>query len=347
MKVAITILYVVVAILYVALASFANVCLIGRDDRNLEIAALLRRSTRESRKDSRTKRRAHTSNSNSNNSSMPSITNLHAQIGEPPSSPTSIRSSSRSCSSSRANSDDDECEGYDAAYSSPSGASSYLDVRSMIGEDVRCWFFILVIVSSCVQAIMWCILLLRGNEHEMQLRGDRNIQDEIVAPGILLFYVTFTSLLLILIHLVEKEVGQVELSGGDVTVTWRVSVTSILCLIALIIPCFILAATNVWDDALEVYSNVVEFALCLAYAVAAVVLPRRVESFGQGLQSVARKIRYVCLVVSVSMIVRGIPLLPPVQTSMGALGDYALPILESTTMIPVLLSLLLLHQPSK
>lgn len=351
MNPALIIINALVFCLYVGLASFANVCLLGRDDRNIELARLSLRARDEDfgLRDSRRKRRQMSTAVSSSSASMP---NLFATPLPVPDSPASSRSSRNSsfavssgtngdCRMDRATEDDEP-------HGSSCDLSDVCSNHSLVWSDVRCWFFILVIVSSCMQAVVGLIIVLQSRQQELQLEGRRGTQDLTVSPAILSVYITFTSLLLILVHLVEKEVGHVDLtSTGTSTVSIRSVIIAIGLLVGLLVPCIVVVALNKWDDALEVYSTCVEFVLCACYAVASSMLPRRVLSFGQGLQAVATKIRNVCLAVALCMLLRGVLILPVVQTKMGALGDYALPILEATTTLPVLLSLFLLHQPTK
>jgi hypothetical protein len=216
--------------------------------------------------------------------------------------------------------------------------------RSTVGStDLRCWFSVLVVMSSWTEGIVGLVLLM-SDQNDLRLSGERGIQDLIVAPAILTVYLTFAGLLLILIYLVEKEVGGSMVM--DKNVALRLALGVMAALVAPIVICFLLVLFHVWIAALEVYSTVVEFVLAGAFCIAGFRLPRRVMSFGQEMSSVANKIRKVCIAVAVCMTCRGVLILPPVQTALGALGDYALVLLEGCTAFPLFLSLMLLHQQS-
>jgi hypothetical protein len=334
-------LSVIMFIVFMALASFANVCLMRRDDANIEKILLFRRMERQS---SKQRRRpggiAIAMPIKTSLSPSPSSASLHT-IGTVPSSPTNSRSS-------RALSEDEiSLNSYDHDDDAGAGdcsLSSLFVCRSTVGSaDVRCWFSILVVVSSWAEGIASLVLLM-SDQTDLRLSGDRNVQDLVVAPAILTVYLTFSGLLLILVYLVEKEVGGSTVMDKSVAV--RLTAGVVLLLFIPIVICFFLVFFEVWNEALEVYSTAVEFLLAISFGVAGFHLPRRVMSFGQEMSTVANKIQKVCVAVAVCMTCRGVLILPPTQTALGALGGYALVFLECGTAFPLLLSLMLLHQQS-
>lgn len=335
-------------VIFIALASFANVCLLRRDDANIEKILLYRRIDRQNSKQ-RT-RRVPGAIGGAVKPGSPAVplaqslssASLHTIGGLPPSPSNSATRSSRSLGdddiSVNSFREDGEEDTEDCT------VASLCACRSTVGSaDPRCWFSILVVVSSWTEGIV-CLVLLMSDQTDLRLSGDRNLQDLIAAPAILTVYVTFSGLLLILIYLVEKEVGGSTVM--DKTIALKLTVGVLLVLVLPIVVCFMLVRLSVWDAALEVYSTVVEFVLAVAFGIAGLRLPRRVMSFGQEMSTVANKIRKVCIAVAVCMTCRGVLILPPTQTALGALGDYALVILECGTAFPLLLSLMLLHQQS-
>lgn len=335
-------LNVLIFLVFMALASFANVCLLKRDDANIEKILLYRRMERQNSKQRRRPGGIAIAMPKSALSPSPSSTSLHT-IAALPVSPTHQQQNSRS---SRAISDDEiSLNSYPGDESEQLGdysVASLFVCHSTVGSaDVRCWFSILVVVSSWAEGIVSLVLLM-SDQTDLRLSGGRDVQDLVVAPAILAVYVTFAGLLLILVYLVEKEVGGSTVM--DKAVAMRLTAGVIMTLLVPIVVCFFLVFFMVWDEALEVYSTAVEFVLAVAFAIAAFHLPRRVMSFGQEMSIVANKIRKVCIAVAVCMTCRGVLILPPTQKALGALGGYAVVFLECGTAFPLLLSLMLLHQ---
>ncbi|CUI14199.1 membrane-associated protein, putative [Bodo saltans] len=341
-------LSVIMFVVFMALASFANVCLMRRDDANIEKILLYRRMERQNSKQRRRPggiaiampmKAAALSPS-------PSSASLHT-IGAVPPSPTSQHPNQNTRSSRTISEDEVSLSSYqheDDVSSEDCSVASLFVCRSTVGSaDVRCWFSILVVVSSWAEGIASLVLLM-SDQTDLRLSGGRNVQDLVVAPAILTVYLTFSGLLLILVYLVEKEVGGSTVM--DKTVAIRLTTGVVALLLIPIIICFFLVFFEVWNEALEVYSTAMEFLLAIAFGFAGFHLPRRVMSFGQEMSSVANKIRKVCIAVAVCMTCRGVLILPPTQTALGALGGYALVFLECGTAFPLLLSLMLLHQQS-
>jgi hypothetical protein len=307
---------VVVFLLFIAVASMANKCLLERDQRNRVVAAIFR--GQQSRRDMSTRQAFRSAGSQ-----VSSQRSLVLNGDDPLDEPDPVDDSR----------DDDEqyiCCGR-------------VEVRSLVFQDVRCLLFILIILSSLTQAIVSLILMLESYTIEVENldQGKRKTQDLVVLVGPVSLYVTLVCLLLILSHLVDKEVG-VEQSTKTIN-AWRFFAATLLVMISAV-PFLIMVVLDVWIEALEVYSNIFEFSLACAFLVASQRLPGRVLSFGEELRSVAAKIRNVCLVAALCLAVRGALLLPPTQDALRSASAYAVPFLEFSGMVPLYAVMTLLHQ---
>jgi hypothetical protein len=341
----------VTCLLYIVLARFAHLCLVGRDEQALKMQQLLRRGAGGAG-GSANKRvlgaTAGISSSlglgsvNQSLASMPRSPNRRSGNATP--TPDNSRRSFRErdgtiSSAPGSESGDDEGFFFDDDEVGQSCWAQLTTTRTLMFQDVRCWFFILVVIFSLCNAIGALVGLVLTSGEKKLGHNTRRDQDLIFSFPVLSIYVVLVYLLLTLLYLADKEVAQKETQGAR---TRGLAAFSILVLVWSV--AFALVWTSTVPSALEWVSCSIELALSALYFAAAVLLPRRILDYGEGTRGVAIRIRNVCLVVGTCLFARGVVLLPPTQDELGPLGDYPLPVLDCLSMVPVLASLLLLHQ---
>lgn len=222
--------------------------------------------------------------------------------------------------------------------------------------DRKVVFFALISVTCIVQGISMLLFCVALGPHDLQLSGNRSLQDLTVAPGIILLYVTYAMLLLILAdarHTVRR-INEADIEKEE---KWTLQHYSVLAsLIVTAIPCIAVAIALDDHDALEYYSSAWQFILCFCYGVAGYFLPLQFFTFGENMTvetpngtvnmvQEGRHLRNVCWVVAVCLLCRAVVMLSPVQTELSRvdLGEYAVPVLEVTGTVPLMLSLYWLH----
>ena len=337
----------VVSFLYVLLARFAHNCLVGRDEQALKMQHLLKRGSKSKRAIQPTSAGSGTSagllySANQSLATIPRSPNRRTPSNQQDHSRQSFRESSRSSATSDDGYTDDILNDdiYRQEMEEQSCLGQLTASRTLMFSDVRCWFFILVVVFSIVNSIGALLgLVLTSGEKKIGHSGRRD-QDLLFSFPVLSMYIVMVYLLLTLLYLADKEVAQLETvdgarirgfaAFGALFTTWAIA--------------FGLVWSSKWSAALEWLSCCIELLLSTLYLAAAFLLPRRILTFGEGTRGVAERIRNVCLVVGVCVFARGVVLLPPTQDELGSLGDYPLPVLDCLSMVPIVASLLLLHQ---
>lgn len=332
----------VTCLLYILLARFAHNCLVGRDEQALRMN-LLKRGVGAAihvNGGSGSKRSV-----NQSLATMPRSPNRRvlSAAPTPDGSRRSFRESSGRASLPGSEHDaSEDTEGYfDDVHDfdqHENFCASLTATQTLMFQDVRCWFFILVVIYSLMNAIGALVgLVLTSGEKKIGHTTMRD-QDLIFSFPVLSIYIVLVYLLLTLLYLADKEVAQKEIEGAKVRGFAAFALLLVVWFVA-----FALVWTNVVPSALEWLSCSIELLLSSLYLLAAYLLPRRILEYGEGTRGVATRVRNVCLVVGVCVFIRGIVLLPPTQDELGGMGDYPLPVVDCLSMMPILASLLLLH----
>ena len=215
---------------------------------------------------------------------------------------------------------------------------SLFAVRSLVFADLRSLFFILVIISCATQATTMLVLTFAKSK-SLRMTGNRRVQDIITVPQACSIFCVFAALLNILYKLASE---------GSLARHYRARpFLSIIFIIGAYVVTLVLLVLDRWPLATEYLSSSLEVLFSLLFLLASVVLPNMVLSLGDELISVGAKIRKVSILISICLVARFIVLFPQMQDQYGKdsnFSKYAVPLFQFVGMVPMIGSLYILHQ---
>lgn len=220
---------------------------------------------------------------------------------------------------------------------------SEFNPRSMILQNVPCWFYMLVVIFCITRAatLLWEALAAGFEDETDKMNGSRISQDITAAPANLLFYTVF---ILLLCHLACVSADAQSHRQKLVVALFAIFETLILigCAVGLA-----LQVTNAVEYAAEYFFEVVEAVMVLCYLACAVIVPKRLRGFGDELDRVASITQRVSALVAFFILLRASLLLPVVQSNLSVLGDGGYLLVMGFELIPVSATLFLLAHHSE
>jgi hypothetical protein len=207
--------------------------------------------------------------------------------------------------------------------------------RTKMFSDERSFFFIAVILCCIIEAITMLIFTFADVSTAAVNEESRGTQDVISGPQACSLFIVFAVLLHTLHAIVENLLGS---SNGmkRIAIITAVIVAAYAVAIGLTIG-------GISEKACEYVSSSLEIILSLVFMWTGRVLPARIRTFGESTEQTAVKVRRICAIASVSLLVRFGVFFPMLQDRYGSLGAFAASLFNVVDMIPLAVSLWFLH----
>jgi len=211
-------------------------------------------------------------------------------------------------------------------------ASSILQVKSPVFSDARTIFFASVFTSCMFQAATNLIFLIH-----YKFSQSEQLEDAMTAPQSFTIHCTYVILLFVLFHL-----------PGN---TNRADTLGLSCLVIIVLLFAIYVTGTVLIMAyyslrllLEFAIPAIEACIVIAFSVAAVRIPKRINEISIDLQPVATKVRRLSILVVVCFALRLAAILPWVQSlwTSDTMKRFAVVFFNTISILPFAGSLLLL-----
>ena len=203
----------------------------------------------------------------------------------------------------------------------------------------RAWYFILIVMyclSEIVTLVVFRIAVSKETAAIGSNKTSRATQDIMDLPRLCFFYMIFMLLLNVLFYMAQ--IGH----KLDAATYIRRGIMQVLVLISLLVITAVLTGT-VDPLALEYLSVTLEFSFAVAYIFSSRILYNRIYSYSEEVHHEASRVRNVCMVVSLCLVIRATVLFPILQNEMAGSGAAVFPILELVGLLPICGSMFLLH----